>query len=405
MKWAAVLAVIFAVACGSASTASAPMPAASGRLPSASASGLVSSASPTGQGGGTSTAEPTTPSPAPGTPRAATFAVLLDLFAGGNAYNVALVGVDGRVAARAHAQLRSAIRDASELPYVNASNSRVYYLDGDSRIRWLKADGTTGAAETVPGGPEVHATFAVTPDDSRIAVALLDYSVYPVRLTLYVEDIGGAHHSVIFTSTDHYVWPVAWHAGQLVVAYLGPGAVPFKSKTNFYSGGDLTRYPYGPDPYGGINLHVINPVTALREAIISGGGASGMLTRSGTAVVQGDAVDWNGQPIFWNSPHDYGTYSAAGSLSPNGQVIAACCEQPGSAGHLVLWYPGDQMRVLAVTVTANDWVGWLDDSHLVTGFYQSADGTPSVVDLSSNTLTSVDAHGIVAAILPGGLDS
>jgi hypothetical protein len=330
---------------------------------------------------------------------------MVDLFAGGNAYDIALVAVDGRVVARAHAQKRTVIADASELPYVSASNSRVYYLDGDHDIRYLKADGTSGLVTSVPGSATVHAAFAVTPDEARIAVALLDYSVNPVALTLYVEDLGGAHHSVIFTSTSKYLWPAGWHAGQLVVAYLGPSGTPFNSKmASFnYSGRDLTQYPYGPNPYGGINYHVINPVTAQREAIISGGGASGLPNKIGTAVVQGDAVDWNGQPLFWNSPQDYGSYSASGSVSPDGGVIAACCASPGSGGQLVLWYQGGERTVLPVNVTAVDWVGWFDSAHLVTGFYQPADGTPSVVDISSDQVTTVDAHGIVATMLPASL--
>jgi hypothetical protein len=135
----------------------------------------------------------------------------------------------------------------------------------------------------VAGSASIHAAFAVSPDGSRIAVTLLDYSVNPVALTLYVEDVGRAHHAVIFTSTTKYVWPVAWHAGQLVVAYLGPSAIPFKSKVLFYTNQDLTNYPYGPNPYGGINFHVIDLVTAIRHAIISGGGASGLLSKAGTA--------------------------------------------------------------------------------------------------------------------------
>lgn len=335
---------------------------------------------------------------------APSYAVLVDLFAGSGAYDIAVVSSSGAVVAHAHPNQRSVISDALELPYVSASNSRVYYLDGDRDIRYLKADGSRGSVATVPASPTVHAAFAVTPDDRRIAVALLDYSTTPVKLTLYVEDLGGAQHRVIYTSTNHYVWPVAWHAGQLVVAYLGPNAVPFKSKAVLYGNGDLINYPYGPNPYGGINFHVINPTTAVRQAIISGGGASGLLSRSGVAVVQGDADNWQGQWIPWNSPGDYGSYSAAGSLSPDGSVIAACCDSPGGAGHLVLWYRGGSSTALPVAATSTDWTGWFDNSHLITGFYQRSEGTPTVIDISSNLTITVPAHGIVAAMLPGGLE-
>jgi hypothetical protein len=392
VRWLLPLVLVGSLACSSGTASGST---SRSHQPSASATPLTGSPAPTELGSG-STGN-VQPSPLP----THALAVLVDLFAGGNTYNLALVAVDGRVVARAHAAERSQVADASELPYVSTSSSRVYYLEGDRNVRYLKPDGSAGLATTVPGGPRVHATFAVTPDDARIAVALLDYSVSPVKLTLYVEDLGGAHHSVIFTSTDHYVWPVAWHSGRLVVAYLGPGAAPFKSKMYFYSNRDTRNYPYGPNPYGGINFHVINPVTAAREAIISGGGASGLLSKAGTAVVQGDADDWSGNWINWNSPHDYGSFSAAGSLSPNGLMIAACCPQPASSGQLVIWYKGDQTHIIGVNATSIDWAGWLDDSHLVTGFYQSSDGTPSVVELGSDKVTPVDAHGIVAAILPG----
>src|SRR5438445_2524353 len=323
MRRLAVLVLLIAGACSSppgASPSSTPS-----RQPVAATQGVANTPRPTGvagAGGGSAKASPGT------LPKS--LAVLVDLFAAKGGYAITLVAADGSVVARTSAQTRSAIADAVELPYVSSSNSRVYYMDGDHDIRYPKADGSSGLATTVSGSATVHAAFAVTPDDARIAVGLLDYSVSPVKLTIYVEDIGGAHHAAIYTSTDKYLWPVAWHSGHLVVAYLGPGTAPFKNKFSAvnYSGRDLSRYPYGPNPYGGINFHVINPVTAQREVIISGGGASGLLTKSGTAVVQGDGVDWSGQPIFWNSPYDYGSFSASGSLSPDGRIIAACCPQP-----------------------------------------------------------------------------
>jgi hypothetical protein len=402
MKWPLAVAVLGAVAC-SGPIASLPSPSTQAQV-SPSTTAAAVSANPSYQGGQAGGIE-ASPSPPPAGQVPKSYAVLVDLFAGRGAYTIALVGSHAEIAAHTQGATRSEIADSIELPYVSVSKSRAYYLDGDGAVRYLKADGTTGPVTSISGDSKVHAAFAVSPDDTRIAVASLDYSVSPVRLTLYVEDLDHSHHAVIFTSTTHYVWPVAWHAGQLVVAYLGPNAVPFKSKEILYSSRDLARYPYGPNPYGGINFHVINPVTAVRSAIISGGGASGLLSKSGTAVVQGDASGWQGEWIPWDSPHDYGTFSAAGSLSPNGSMIAACCEQPAGEGHLVIWSPHDKTRILQATTTSGDWTGWLDNSHLVTGFYQSSDGTPSVVDLTAGSVTPVAAHGIVAAIFPSDLDA
>ena len=331
-------------------------------------------------------------------------AVMVDLFADQGGYDVSLVSTSGLVA-KARGRQRTPIPDAIELPYVSASSSRVYYLDGDQSVRWLKPDGSSGAATQVPGSALIHATFAVSPDDSRIAVALLDYSASPVALTVYIEDLaGGGHHKVIFTSTNHYVWPIGWHAGQLVVAYLGPNVAPFKSKVYFYSNRDLNDYPYGPNPYGGINAHVISTTDAQRLAIIGGGGNSGLLGPAGSAVVQGGIVDWSGN-YGWSGPIAYGSISAVGSLSPDGQKIVACCwPAPAASGVLAVWFPDGSSKSLHVSGTSGDWVGWLDNEHVITGFYQRSDGSSSIVNLDTGAVAPVDVHGIVAAMLPGALD-
>src|SRR6266849_6392693 len=207
MKALVAIALLVAAACTTMAPVAESTPPPTGQ-PQPTSSQRSPAASPPAQVGGGGAIEP----PTPAAPPSSALAVMVDLFAGGGAYDIALVAVDGRVVTRAHALKRTTFPDASELPYVSASNSRVYYLEGDREIHFLKADGTSGLVTTVPGSATAHAAFAVSPDDERIAVALLDYSVDPVALTLYVEDLGGAHHSELFTSTSKYVWPAGWHA-------------------------------------------------------------------------------------------------------------------------------------------------------------------------------------------------
>lgn len=389
MRWLATALVVCATACGQA-VATSPQPTTAPASPVAS--GFVP-------------VPGVTPLASPTPPAVTSLAVLVDLFTGTSSYDIALVAGDGRVVAREHPGKRTPIDDAAQLPYVSASNSRLYYLDGDGDIRYVKPDGSGGLATSVPGGAKVHAAFAVSPDDARIAVTLLDYSVDPVLLTLYVEDLVGAHHAVIFTSTTKYIWPVAWRSGQIVVANYG--AAPFVSQAIAYTNGDRLLYPYGPNPYNAISYHVIDPVTAVREVIVGGGGVSGLLSRAGSAMVQAGIVDWTGayRPVT-GSP--YAMSTAVGSLSPNGHGIATAY----SDGRLIIIDDRGYVRELRDLGAPLDWVGWLDGSHLVTGFYQRADGTPSVIDIgyvaeanvNLDKATPVDAHGIVAAILPGGLE-
>src|SRR2546423_10683540 len=79
-------------------------------------------------------------------------------------------------------------------------------------------------------GPGMEGTFAVSPDDSRIAVSVLDFTRKPTHLTLYVDDLHGGAKNVIFESDSSYVGPVAWRGGLLVLAHAyGPvpvGAFP-----------------------------------------------------------------------------------------------------------------------------------------------------------------------------------
>jgi hypothetical protein len=66
--------------------------------------------------------------------------------------------------------------------------------------------------------------------------------------------------------------------------------------------------------------------------------------------------------------------------------------------------PNLTMTVLPALLTAGDWAGWFDSRRLITGFSRRSDGTPTVVDINTGWVAPVDAHGIVAAMLPGGLD-
>ena len=120
---------------------------------------------------------------------------------------------------------------------VSASADRVYYRDGDTRIRWLTPNGQTGDAATVPGGPATISFFSVSPDDQRIAVVVADFSpASTINQRLYVEDLsGGGHHVDLYTTSTpkggdgSILWPMGWHQGRLVVAVLPACGYPQES--------------------------------------------------------------------------------------------------------------------------------------------------------------------------------
>jgi hypothetical protein len=115
-------------------------------------------------------------------------------------------------------------------PPVSATADKVFYRDGDTRIRYLTPAGETGDATTVPGGATTVSFFSVSPDDRRIAVMVEDFSpATQINLRLYVEDLhGGGNHIVIYSTRTSKgtggttLWPMGWHQGNLVLAQVKP---------------------------------------------------------------------------------------------------------------------------------------------------------------------------------------
>lgn len=327
-------------------------------------------------------------------------------------YDLALVGTDGKVVAKVHAATRAFIHQqgisapaAADLPEISASRSRVYYLDGDSDVRYLKPDGSGGHVTQLPGTNSVHAGFAVTPDDRRIAVSLLDYAASPPTLRLYVEDLGGGNHAEIFSSRTAFVWPVGWHGGKLVVAAVG--GPPFSPQGIAWN------------PYSAPEYHVVDPSDATRLATIGSGDSqtgcqpSGLLTAAGTACYHRTAtaggggyfatLDWNGKLGSLRVPTD--TWAIAG-IAPGGSSLAGCCDPAGTA-----WI--DTFRT-QVHGSSQDWPCFIDDANILFGFlYPAPNQHPQIVNARRNmdgmmpdgmVPIQVAASGFCAGVFPAAFD-
>jgi hypothetical protein len=98
VKWLPALLLLGVIACSSETTSAPPPPANASAAVSPTASAPPSSPTPTVQSGMPDVAQPSPSAPDQLPPAAPTHAVLVDLFAGGNSYDVAVVGADARVA-------------------------------------------------------------------------------------------------------------------------------------------------------------------------------------------------------------------------------------------------------------------------------------------------------------------
>lgn len=318
---------------------------------------------------------------------------------------ISLVGADGKVVASVTRPFEP--QSGFQLPQVSASATRVYYLQGCCDVRFLMPSGEVGLATHLPGTATAQVVFAVSPDDQRIAVSVLERTTEAFfRLThvrLYVEDLaGGGHHVELFSSSDVFVWPVGWHGGNVVVA-VGPPAVQAAP----------------PNPYGAFGgYRLLDATTGSVRATLATDGClpTGPLSAAGTGCrlrqQQWASLDWSGtvsHQFRAQRPSD-----GYGALSPLGDEIAVSCGcgPPASPSGSLQGIIGPAGNVpITVNGTWQD-PGWIDETHLVLRVsppynkFTTPNQLPDqvfVYDLVSRAMTLVADSGFYAGRLPGGL--
>jgi len=312
------------------------------------------------------------------------FAVLVTPVSADN-YTVSIVDVNGKVVGSAQASSPTAVTCADAagavvpLP-VSTSDDRAYYMDSQGVVRFLTVQGETGRAATVPAGGGIRSMFAVSPDDRRIAVILNQYTSAGVALKLYVEDLnGGGNHLDIFSSSGATgLWPIGWHGTDKLVVPKMPACS---------QGG-------GPFCCGPIELHVVDPATALRRFTIGGPtcliagppSAAGAVCED-TNFTRASVVNWNGVTMrMFPVPGPQPAY-----LSPDGRVVALFNYE----GTGVTKFDG------ATTTLNMQTCGWIDSTHVIAGDY----GQPPsrIGDVTTGKVVTVAVRGTCAGRLPGGL--
>ncbi len=336
-------------ACGgpAAPGQSAPLPSGSSPVPAANAS------------------------PAGATP----LAVLVQRLGGAEPYVVQLVRPDGHALPAVHAVARSlktyrpaatpcpsgscpspatALATANyQLPETSVSATHVYFLDGAADLKSLSPTGAVALLRHLELGPNSNLAFAVSPDDRRIAVAVITYgseaSGVPFSLSLYAEDLaGGGNRTEVFTSSSIVAWPVGWRAGNVVLAIGQPGV--------------FTAF----NPYAAVEYHLVDPASWTRRALVTCN--FGPLVAAGSACWKAATLgrqDWSG------ATHTF-RLDAAGpvsrlqpaylALSPDGGRVAGAVRAAAAGSYdTELFEDGSE----SLLVRGAQPLGWLDQSHLL----------------------------------------
>jgi hypothetical protein len=315
---------------------------------------------------------------------AGSFGVLVSSLSS-SSYTVSLVGIDGRVIASAIANTPGTVTCADAAagvvpPPVSTSNTRVYFMDSVGVVRYLSPNGDTGQAVTLPIGPARRSLFAVSPDDTLMAVVVIDFVAggANTKLYMYQLQLGGAQLLLFSQSGSYILWPTGWHGTTSLVLAKVPSCT---------QGG-------GPLCCGPQEFHIVDPKTAVRRFTVGGASCvitgppspAGAVCEDTTAYAQATVLDWTGATVH--------SYPVSGPtpvyLSPDGTLLAV----PSNTA------PTTSLLPTSAAVNLNA-CGWIDNTHLLSG--GDAQHQPSVGNITTGQIVPVAALGDCAGRIPGGL--
>jgi hypothetical protein len=317
--------------------------------------------------------------------------VLVHRAGGSEPYVIQLVRRDGRALAGVHALSRSlktyyppsspcpggrctsSATANYQLPETSVSASRVYFLDGEADLRSLSPLGNVTLIRHLDVEANSNLAFAVSPDDRRIAVAIITYaaagSTSAFGLRLYAEDLlGGGHRTEVFTSNSTVEWPIGWRGGNVVLAIGDPGVLT------------------GFNPYGAVEYHLVDPATWTRQAVLTC--SYGPLVAAGSACWKSPSLgrqDWSGNTVNFRLDPAAAlsrlqpTYLA---LSPDGRQVAGGVKAAAAGAYDTELFEDGSESLLVPGFAP---MGWLDATHLLV----IAPTGPAIAAVPGGALTAV----------------
>jgi hypothetical protein len=254
-------------------------------------------------------------------------------------------------------------------------------MDARGAVRSLSTDGVVspGSIINLPIGASRRSVFAVSPDDSRIAVAVIDFTTGGATTNLFIDQLklGGSQAKIFTEAGTSTRWPIGWHGSDLVIA-----RVPVCAKG------------FGPFCCGPQELQVIDADTAQQHFMLGGPTCliAGPPSAAG-AICESDArasvLDWSGA-----STREFSIQGQSPAyLSPNGNQAAI--DQANPVNFLDTIVEGSH-TIFSDFQTC----GWIDSTRVLGTDRQ---GLPRVGDFVTGTTVSVSAKGFCAGRIPGGI--
>jgi hypothetical protein len=303
-------------------------------------------------------------------------------------YFVAIIGVDGKVRASAHASEPSLFSGVP--PWVSVAGSYAYYLDGDTKLMRLGQDGTQTQVASLPGGPSARVMAAVDPKSGRIAFGVAHSGANNTQLWLENADGSAAH---ILPGNG---LPVAWHAGSIVIVPAA-GYIQNRGEVNPYLA--LSIQVVNPDSGAIINMSApcSAPSDSIRGPLSPAGIACTHFPSTGTSSITW--LGWDGHESRLAAPLQPNSPTAA--LSPDG--TRAAISNNGTTNATPDLEVTQDGALISLHVSASP-VGWFDPIHLLvsrTSLQASSQGF-EIIDVTNGTITPVDLDGNNGFVAPYG---
>jgi hypothetical protein len=346
----------------------------------------------------------------------------------GATYQVLLIDTSGQIVGAATAQLPTVKPNQNlELPLASASNSAVYYMDGDSVVDALAPGGVAHHVTSIAQGSTEEVSFAVSPDGAQMAVAAISEQSDATKDTGvgYVEDVvTGADQGLLWNNvgSNAWRWPAGWEGSSVVdtislsdYSYCGGGGYCEGSSYHIVDAATAdisatvceapsnqpTPGPNGTNQYDAVDGAPVAAGSACWVTVESYG-SNGY--PSGTSTDTLEAVDWTGQPKVFES------WNATGYGQTNGPDVQGCYLSPDGTRMACTSTSNRALTMVSSSGTETSEghiyaiLGWIDAGHLLVGV---DDANLAVLDPDTGAVTTVplaEANEVeMAAVLPGGL--
>ena len=192
----------------------------------------TSSSSPTGA---TASTPRTTTTPGPA--GAEGVLMLTESASGPPTYDLVVISADGVGSRKATALVPMA---AGHLPRFSVAGRSVYFIDGNTHLKSLRPDGSVTTIAELPGGPFDRVVFAISPDETQIALSVLHHAASctssmqictTTSLRVGALDLHDLHEIFNGPVVDY---PIGWHQGKIVMAVAKSGSVQNNGEVNPY---------------------------------------------------------------------------------------------------------------------------------------------------------------------------